>query len=87
MMRVVRARVLEQYRLELEFSNGETRIADLSRFLKSADPDGVFAALKDERVFGRAEFDPVLGTVVWPGDVDLAPEALFDMSYPVPVGD
>jgi hypothetical protein len=61
--------------LELEFSNEETRIADLSRFLKSADADGVFAALKDERVFGRAEFDPALGTVVWPGDVDLAPEA------------
>jgi hypothetical protein len=85
MMRIVRARALEPYRLELEFSNGETRIADLSRFLNSAQPTGVFAALKDEEEFGRAELDPVLGTVVWPGDVDLAPETLFEMSYPAPV--
>jgi hypothetical protein len=86
MLRIVRARTLEPYRLELEFSNGETRVADLSGFLQSVEPSGVFVALKDETVFSQAEFDPVLGTIVWPGDIDLAPEALFKMSYPASAG-
>lgn len=36
---------------------------------------GVFAALKDPIVFQQAHIDG--GAVTWPGDVDLAPDAMY----------
>lgn len=37
---------------------------------------GVFAALKDPAFFIKAYIDR--GAVAWPGDIDLAPDAMFD---------
>lgn len=36
---------------------------------------GVFAALKDPIVFQQAHIDG--GAVAWPGDLDLAPDAMY----------
>ena len=36
---------------------------------------GVFAALKDERVFSQVHIE--CGAVTWPGAVDLAPDAMY----------
>ena len=36
---------------------------------------GVFAALKDPAVFQQARVDG--GAVTWPGDLDLAPDAMY----------
>ena len=36
---------------------------------------GVFAALRDPEVFRRVRVD--CGTVTWPGDLDLAPDAMY----------
>ena len=36
---------------------------------------GVFAALKDPEVFARVFVDH--GAVAWPGDIDLAPDAMY----------
>ena len=37
--------------------------------------DGVFAALKDPEVFKQAHVE--YGTVTWPGEIDLAPDAMY----------
>jgi hypothetical protein len=36
---------------------------------------GVFAALKDQTLFEQAYVDS--GTVMWPGELDLAPDAMY----------
>lgn len=36
---------------------------------------GVFEALKDPEVFRQAKVE--FGTVSWPGDIDLAPDAMY----------
>jgi hypothetical protein len=37
---------------------------------------GVFEALRDEQVFSQAYIE--LGVVTWPGNLDLAPDAMYD---------
>jgi hypothetical protein len=40
-------------------------------------PDaGVFAALRDPSIFGRAYLQ--WGALTWPGDLDLAPDAMYE---------
>jgi len=67
----------ENYRLELEFDNGEVRLFDVSPYLEM----GVFKRLKDLSLFAKAyvAFD----TVCWPGEIDIAPETLYDLSVSV----
>ncbi len=36
---------------------------------------GVFAALKDPELFAQAQIEA--GAVTWPGDLDLAPDAMY----------
>jgi hypothetical protein len=36
----------------------------------------VFAALRDPRTFSQARVE--LGVVTWPGELDLAPDAMYD---------
>ena len=60
--------------LELKFSTGETRLFDARRYLEK----GVFTRLKDPAMFKQAyvAFD----AVCWPGNLDIAPETLYDRS-------
>jgi hypothetical protein len=36
----------------------------------------VFARWNDQAEFARVQVDPTIGTVVWPGDIDLDPDVL-----------
>ncbi|OGS90456.1 MAG: hypothetical protein A2Z95_04440 [Gallionellales bacterium GWA2_60_18] len=65
------------YKLYLEFENGERRIFDMRPYLDKKP----FAQLKGSPLFGKATVD--YGTVVWPGNIDIAPETLYDLSLPV----
>lgn len=65
------------YHLLLEFENNEKRIFDLTPYLKI----GVFRQLNDIGLFRAAHIDG--GTVVWPGEIDIAPETLYIESVPV----
>jgi hypothetical protein len=38
---------------------------------------GVFAPLRDPELFAQVRIDPQAGTIVWPGELDMAPEALY----------
>lgn len=55
----------------VEFDNGETRRFDMSPYLEK----GIFKKLKDLARF-KAAF-VAYGTVVWPDELDIAPETLY----------
>lgn len=76
LMDVMAVRALPDYRLLLEFENGENRIFDMTPYLGRRP----FVQLKDSRLFMLATVD--YGTVVWPGNIDIAPETLYDRSQP-----
>lgn len=74
---VVAVEAQADYSLLLEFENGERRIFDMLPYLDKKP----FVRLKDSPLFALASVD--YGTVVWPGEIDIAPETLYDRSRPV----
>jgi hypothetical protein len=71
--RVAHVEALPGFRLRVRFNDSAEGIVELADFINSADA-GVFAALCDEAVLSQAKV--VLGAVTWPGDLDLAPDAM-----------
>lgn len=65
-----------QYVLELEFEHGERRLFDMSSLMDKKP----FNQLKASYAFFGAHVD--YGTVVWPGEIDIAPETLYELSIP-----
>lgn len=61
------------YRLWLLFADGTEGVADLSALVGR----GVFAQWTEPDAFARVSIDPETGTVIWPGGLDLAPDALY----------
>jgi hypothetical protein len=74
---VVKVAAKPGYQLELEFENGEVRVFDMVPLLNKRP----FSRLKEAGTFFGARVD--YGTVVWPGNIDIAPETLYDRSVPV----
>ncbi len=73
---VVNVKPCRNYQLLLEFENGEKRLFDMSRIID----EHPFHRLKGS-VFMAARVD--YGTVVWPGNIDIAPETLYDRSIAI----
>jgi hypothetical protein len=73
---VVRVKIHPGYRLEIEFENGECRVFDMSPYMDKKP----FNRLKDSPLFNCARVE--YGTVVWPGNIDIAPETLYIRSVP-----
>jgi hypothetical protein len=74
---IVRVKPRKDFYLELEFENGECRLFDMRPLLSLKPWDRIM----NERIFERARVD--YGTVVWPGEIDIAPETLYDDSTPI----
>ena len=64
-------RALDDYEIEVEFENGESRRFDLKPFLDR----GVFVRLRDLAVFRGARV--VAGSVEWPTGLDLSYDTLY----------
>lgn len=73
--RVQEVAALPVHHLLVRFVDGLTGIVDLSALIASPNA-GVFARLRDRALFEQVHID--LGAVVWPGDLDLAPDAMHD---------
>jgi hypothetical protein len=63
--------------LLLTFENQEKRSFDMKPYLVKAP----FSILENLPLFMKATI--ACGTVVWPGNLDIAPETLYDGSEPV----
>ena len=69
--RVKKVIPLLDYKLYLEFTNGEQGVYDCSGLLDF----GVFKELKDKHYFNKARIGN--GTVVWPNEQDICPDTLY----------
>lgn len=74
---IVKVTPFPDFTLELEYANGETRCFDAKPLL-TVKP---WIALNSWGLFQRARAQ--YGTVTWPGNLDIAPETLYDRSIPV----
>jgi hypothetical protein len=74
MLEVTAAEYLDEYRIRIAFSNGKQGTVDLSDALWGP----MFEPLKDVRTFQAFEVSPILHTLRWENDADLAPEYLYD---------
>ena len=77
MEQVISVSPRDDFQFELVFNTGEARLFDARLYLEK----GVFQRLKDIALFKQAYV--ALDTVCWPGELDIAPETLYDRSQPV----
>ena len=77
MIEVCEVRASSDYKLILYFNNGEKRSFDMTPYLQYT----VFRRLENKAFFSLAHVD--YGTVVWPGEIDIAPETLYNKSVPL----
>ena len=75
MRSVKRVKHLNDYKLEVEFNSGETKVVDLSNHL-----DGeIFEPLKKVEYFKTVKVNSEFETIYWESGADIAPEFLFDI--------
>ncbi len=74
MLEVISAAHLKDYRIRIQFSSGEAGEVDLEDALWGP----VFEPVRDPEMFKRFRISPVLHTIAWENDADLAPEFLRD---------
>ena len=74
MIEVTAAEYVDGHRIQIAFSNGKQGIVDLTDTLWGP----MFEPLRDLRVFQKFEVSPVLHTIRWENDADLAPEYLYE---------
>ena len=79
--RVTAVRVVPPYGLRLAFADGTTGFVDGARWVLGEQP-GVFAALRDPAAFAQVTVDAEWGTIVWPGDIDIDPDMLYELAHP-----
>lgn len=72
--RIARLDVLPGFRLRVRFNDGTEGTVELAAFLSSSEA-GVLAPLRDEARFREARLET--GAVTWPGNLDLAPDAMY----------
>lgn len=78
MLKLLNAQPLTEYRLELQFSDGRNGTADLSE-LVTMKPDTVFSSLRSSDLFQQCRIKH--GALTWSGELDLAPEYLYFLSF------
>lgn len=71
--RLTKVKPLINYTLEVDFIDGTHGFVDMRQLIMS-DRAGVFATLKDKNIFNQAHLE--YGAVTWPGEIDLAPDAM-----------
>ena len=72
---VIDVRPISDHAIAVRFRDGTEGEVDLAALLACESP-GVFEALRDPDVFRQVYLDH--GAVTWPGEIDLAPDAMYD---------
>ena len=73
--RLVKAIPRKDYVLKVKFVDGTEGLVDL-KLLVLSDRDSVFKKLKNKTFFRKVRLE--LGVATWPGEIDLAPDVLYD---------
>ena len=73
--RLTKVKVLKHYKLEVEFIDGTQGLVEMKQKVMSQNA-GVFAQLRNINIFNQAYLE--YGAVTWPGEIDLAPDAMHD---------
>lgn len=73
--RVTKVKALSHYKLEIQFVDGTYGFVEMENRVIS-EKAGVFAVLKDVELFNQVYLEH--GVVTWPGEIDLAPDAMYD---------
>jgi hypothetical protein len=73
--------VVRDHVLRLLFTDGTAGDVDFS----AEHWTGVLAPLNDPAYFAQVMVDAEAGTVVWPNDIDLAPEPLYEQAKAHPL--
>lgn len=73
--RITGIEVLPGFRLQVAFVDGLKGVVDMSGLVHSPKA-GVFAALADPVKFAQVKIE--YGAVSWPGELDLAPDAMHE---------
>ena len=66
---------IDEYRLRLEFTNGESAELDLAS--RIVGRGGIFKDFENIDFFKSVKVDPDFGILVWPNDVDFCPDVLY----------
>lgn len=69
--RIIKVKALENFILELEFSNNECKIFDTKPYLHYP----IYQQLNDAHFFSAVRVG--LGTVVWDDEIDFSPDTLY----------
>jgi hypothetical protein len=73
--RVTQVCHLQDYQLEIRFSDGTVAQLDFQR--RIVGRGGVFVPLQDVGYFAQVTVDREAGTLVWPNGVDFCPDVLY----------
>jgi hypothetical protein len=72
MHKIINVKVLENYKLKLEYDNGRQGIADLSHLVGK----GVFSLWNDYNAFRKVNIGSS-GELLWSDQVDICPDSLY----------
>jgi hypothetical protein len=81
--RINNVRYLQNYRLELTFTDGLR--AELDFHDRIIGRGGVFKALEDMELFRQVSVDSEARTLVWPNGVDFCPDVLYSEATGRPI--
>lgn len=70
---ILEVEVIGPHSLRLTFEDGTVGDIDFT----DEDWHGALAPLRDPALFAQVRVDSQLGTLVWPGGLDIAPEPLY----------
>ena len=73
-IKILKAKTLKPYWLELEFNDGTTRKVDLEPVLYG----NLFGPLRNTELFKRVRVNREIQTIEWPNGADFHPETLYN---------
>jgi hypothetical protein len=72
---IIDFKVSPNFKIEVSLADGTSGVADLAPRLSQGPLGDGFDPLCDERVFAKVYLEH--GALTWPGDIDLAPDAMY----------
>ena len=77
MIHVINAELRDDYKISIEFNNGEKGMIDFKKILEE-DHREIVRKLLDKDLFKTVKIN--LNTLCWDNDVDFAPEYLYEQT-------